>query len=82
MSTAHKRLTRHGGITIPQAQRHQMGLRPGMAMELEQRGGELIIRKAVPACHLCGSVERVATSGGLDLCHNCWLRLGEVFQDE
>lgn len=82
MSTTHKILTRHGGVTIPQTQRHELGLRPGTALELEERGGELVIRKVVPSCHLCGAVEQVATIDGLDLCHGCWARFREAFRHD
>lgn len=35
-----------GQVTIPKAIRHKLGIRPGVVLEFEAKGGQLVARKA------------------------------------
>lgn len=67
-----KKITKSGGITLPRQVRQELGLLPGVAVEITgTEGGGLVMRKHTPSCHLCGSAEDVITHKGLTLCREC-----------
>ena len=67
----HKRVTKAGGVTLPKDIRSAAGILPGVAVDVVTTGDGVIIKKHVPACHICGNAERVASYLGFDLCENC-----------
>jgi AbrB family looped-hinge helix DNA binding protein len=46
MSVSHSRLTAQGQVSVPAEVRRALGLSPGSVLEWEQRGGQLVVRKA------------------------------------
>lgn len=69
-----KKLTAKAALTIPKDLRAETGLLGGMAVDLiPQEDGGILIRKHVPACCICGSVEDVTEikTTGQELCFNC-----------
>lgn len=46
MAVSHSRLTAQGQVSVPAEVRRALGLAPGSVLEWEQRGGELVVRKA------------------------------------
>lgn len=69
---AYKTITKSGGITLPRQIRQELGMLPGVALELSStEAGELLLRKHTASCHLCGSADEVVTYKGLTLCRDC-----------
>ena len=46
MKIAQSKLTAQGQISVPAAIRTRLGLRPGNVLEWEERGGEVLVRRA------------------------------------
>jgi AbrB family looped-hinge helix DNA binding protein len=46
MPPSHSRMTSQGQVSVPAEIRRALGLAPGSVLEWEQRGDELIVRKA------------------------------------
>ncbi|OQB15734.1 MAG: SpoVT / AbrB like domain protein [Firmicutes bacterium ADurb.Bin193] len=70
MLKKHKKLTK-GRITIPKDLRAAFGLLPGQAVDLEETDRGILIRKHMPSCFVCGSIERVKAFKGFELCGEC-----------
>ena len=67
-----KKITKSGGITLPRQIRQELGMLPGVALEIRpEADGSLRLCKHAPSCHLCGSAEEVTTHKGLTLCREC-----------
>lgn len=67
-----KKITKSGGITLPRQIRQELGMLPGVVLEISPaEDGSLLLRKHTPCCHLCGSAEDVKTYKGLTLCWKC-----------
>ncbi len=74
-----KKITKSGGITLPRQMRQELGLLPGVALEIHPTDdGGLLLCKHTPSCHLCGSADDVKTCKGLTLCRKC----SEAFSQE
>ena len=69
--TISKKLGSKGGVTIPQQLRHAVGIQPGAPLDIEDAGDGLIIRKHVPSCAFCGSLENVVAVEGIEICAGC-----------
>lgn len=69
--TVSKKIGSKGAVTIPQQLRHIAGLQPGAPIDIEDAGDGLIIRKHIPSCSFCGSVERVVAVDGIEICAGC-----------
>jgi len=46
MAIAQSKLTGQGQISVPAEIRKKLGLRPGSVMEWDERGGEIVVRRA------------------------------------
>jgi antitoxin PrlF len=46
MSIAQSKLTAQGQISIPAEIRKRLGLRPGSVLEWDEKGGEVVVRRA------------------------------------
>ena len=67
-----KKITKSGSITLPRQIRQELGLLPGVAVEISgTEDGGLVMRKHTSSCHLCGSADDVMTYKGLTLCREC-----------
>lgn len=71
MSTTYKKMTSHGSISIPVAMRRELGIEPKDPMEVEEKGGCIVIRPYTPRCVLCGSTEKVVTIKDKGICVEC-----------
>lgn len=76
--TISKKLGSKGGVTIPQQLRHAVGLQPGAPLDIEDAGDGLLIRKHVPSCAFCGSVENVVAVESIEICAACAHKLAEA----
>ena len=54
MSTAYKKMTSHGSISIPVAMRRELGIEPKDPMVVEEHQGEIRIRPYTLRCNFCG----------------------------
>lgn len=69
---AYKKITKSGSVTLPRQIRQELGMLPGVALELTAtENGELLMRKRTPSCRLCGSADHVVTHNGMTLCRGC-----------
>lgn len=74
----HKKLTRANGITIPKDLREEIGLGAGMALDIESDpiNKQLVIKKHVPVCKFCGTVEDVhEIMGNIEVCGECAVKI-------
>lgn len=71
MMSKFKRIGKSGGITIPAELRRDWGYTSGDAVEINPENGDLVIKKYVPKCFLCGSSENVKRFKGKDVCKSC-----------
>lgn len=46
MAIAHSRVTAQGQISVPAEVRKRLGVGPGSVLEWEEKGGELVVRRA------------------------------------
>ncbi len=75
-----KKIAKSGAVTLPRQIRQETGILPGVPVEIEHDETGVHIRKHVPACHFCGSVDEVATACGIEICKECAEKIWEVFQ--
>ena len=68
-----KRLSARAGLTIPKDLRAETGLLGGIAVDLIPHEDGILMRKHVPTCDNCGSVEDVRKIEVIakELCGNC-----------
>ncbi len=71
MSTAYKKVTSHGSISIPVAMRRELGIEPKDPMVVEERQGEIRIRPYTLRCNFCGAVDGVQEFCGKGICRSC-----------
>ena len=76
--TKYKKLTRKAGITIPKDLRAEAGFSPNMAIDLIATDEGVLIKKHVPTCNLCGSIENVVAVDGFEICIVCAGKLNEA----
>ena len=66
MSTAYKKMTSHGSISIPVAMRRELGIEPKDPMIVEEHQGEIRIKPYTLRCNFCGTTEDVHEFHGKD----------------
>lgn len=71
MSTAYKKMTSHGSISIPVAMRRELGIEPKDPMVVEEKGGEIRIKPYTIRCNFCGVTENVYEFYGKGICTKC-----------
>lgn len=71
MTIKHKKLTSKAAVTILKDLRLSAGLGGGMAVDLIERDDGILIRKHVPVCRYCGSVEDVLIIRQDEICCSC-----------
>lgn len=59
MSTAYKKMTSNGSISIPVAMRRELGIEPKDPMIVEEHQGEIRIKPYTLRCNFCGTTEDV-----------------------
>lgn len=73
----HKKITKGNGITIPKDARAEAGFFSGMAVDMEVKNNEIVLRPHVPVCRLCGEAENVKEVDGLTICKSCATKIYE-----
>ena len=71
MSTAYKKMTSHGSISIPVAMRRDLGIEGKDPMMVEQKGGKIIISPYTLRCNFCSSTEDIVDLNGKGICPDC-----------
>lgn len=71
MSTAYKKMTSHGSISIPVAMRRELGIEPKDPMVVEESGGKIVISIYTLRCNFCGTTEGVNEFHGKGICGEC-----------
>lgn len=79
MSTAYKKMTSHGSISIPVAMRREIGIEPKDPMVVEEQGGKIVISPYVPRCQFCGTIENIGMIFGKGICPECARKAQEKF---
>lgn len=67
----YKRLSKARGVTIPKDLAANLGMFAGAAVDLVETDEGILLRKHVPSCVFCGSVESVDTVKGKEICAKC-----------
>ena len=67
----YKRLSKTRGVTIPKDLAANLGMFAGAAVDLVETDEGILLRKHVPTCVFCGSVESVDTVKGKEVCAKC-----------
>lgn len=74
-----KKVTKGGGITLPRVMRQETGILPGVPVDMVTDADGIHIRKHVPACFHCGTVDNVKEAFGIEICSDCAVKILEVF---
>ena len=64
--TVSKRVAKSGAVTLPRQLRQETGILPGVPVDIEADEDGVHIRKHVPTCHFCGTVDDVKTVCGIE----------------
>lgn len=67
----YKKLSKTRGVTVPKDLAANLGLFAGSAIDLVEMKEGILLRKHVPTCVFCGSVESVDTVKGKEVCAKC-----------
>ena len=67
----YKRLSKTRGLTIPKDLAANLGMFAGVAVDLVETAMGILIRKHIPTCFFCGSIESVDTVKGKEICAKC-----------
>ena len=60
--------------------RQETGILPGVPVDIEADEDGVHIRKHVPTCHFCGTVDDVKTVCGIEICRGCAEKIMEEFK--
>lgn len=74
-----KKVTKGGALTLPRGLREESRLLPGVPVDIETDGEAVRIKKHVPACRFCGTVDDVKAVCGIEVCRSCAGKIMEVF---
>ena len=67
----YKKLSKVRGVTVPKDLAENLGMFAGAAVDLVETSDGILLRKHVPTCVFCGSVESVDTVKGKEICAKC-----------
>ena len=79
--TVSKRVAKSGAVTLPRQLRQETGILPGVPVDIEADEDGVHIRKHVPTCHFCGTVDDVKTVCGSEICRGCAEKIREEFEE-
>lgn len=71
MLIKHKKLSKARSVTVPKDLAANLGMLAGTAVDLVEREDGILLRKHVPSCVFCGSIESVDTVKGKEVCAKC-----------
>ena len=66
-----RQLDNLGRVVLPIELRRTMGIGVKDLLEVYVDGEDIILRKYLPACLFCGSMENVTEFRGKNICRNC-----------
>lgn len=75
-----KKVTKGGSVTFPRMMRQKTGILPGVPVDMEADEDGIHIRKHVPTCFHCGTVDNVREALGIEICPGCAVKILEVFE--
>lgn len=73
----HKKLSKARGVTVPKDLAANIGLFAGSAVDLVETTEGILLRKHIPTCVFCGSVESVDMVKGKEICAKCACEMRE-----
>lgn len=72
MYNTEKTLTKTGGITITKDLRYLTGLKPHDRVDVKvNENNEIVIKRHIPTCFFCGSVDNTKNFKGHEICKTC-----------
>ncbi len=77
MSTAYKKVTSHGSVSIPIAIRRELGIEPRDPLVVETEQGRIILSPYQVRCTFCGTAEDVKPFCGKGICTGCMEKIGK-----
>jgi len=72
-----KKINKGGGITLPIEIRRDYGFNAGQGVDISIQGDELVIRKYVPRCLICGNDKEVVKYVDRHICKVCIKKMSE-----
>lgn len=78
----YKKLSKARGVTIPKDLAANLGLFAGSAVDLVETTEGILLRKHVPTCVFCGSVESVDTVKDKEVCAKCAYEMREEINNK
>lgn len=77
MLIKYKKLSKARGLTVPKDLAANAGFFSGAAVDLVETEDGILLRKHVPTCTVCGSVESVNTVLGKEVCAECAAKMAK-----
>ena len=78
----YKKLSKARGVTVPKDLAANLGMFAGAAVDLVETSEGILLRKHVPTCVFCGSVESVDTVKGREICAKCACEMREAINSK
>lgn len=78
----YKKVSKARGITVPKDIAEVYGIFAGAAVDLVERNDGILLRKHLPTCVLCGSIESVDTVKGKEICAKCAREMREEINNK
>lgn len=72
-----KKISKAGGITLPVEIRRDFGFSAGQGVDIHVQGEEIVIKKYVPRCLLCGNDQEVLKYVDRHFCKVCIKKMSE-----
>jgi transcriptional pleiotropic regulator of transition state genes len=67
-----------GRVVIPKELRRTLGIEAGDGLEIFTNGEQIVLRKYVPGCMLCGSLDQLHTIEGKQICLDHRIQIGRT----
>ncbi|MGN1137108.1 MAG: AbrB/MazE/SpoVT family DNA-binding domain-containing protein [Oscillospiraceae bacterium] len=67
----YKKVSKARSITVPKDLAEDYGIFAGAAVDLVLQTDGILVRKHLPTCAICGSIESVDTVRGKEICAKC-----------
>lgn len=78
----YKKVSKARGITVPKDIAEVYGIFAGAAVDLVELNDGILLRKHLPTCVLCGSIESVDTVKGKEICAKCAREMREEINNK
>lgn len=78
-----KKISKSGSITIPSHIRREYGIESGEKLKIETNNdGDLILKRVVGSCIMCGENEKLVQVDGKYICKACIDKINEQSRTE